>query len=377
MKKIIQFLKSLLTLLKSHFFPPLRNYWQAVTANWYMYLESPVPLEELTHSREAASLPSFSFFFLAISASIIATFGLLLNSSAVIIGAMIVAPLMNPILSISFAIVTGNWKLYRVSLITVFLGTSCSILVSSVISALVPVSVVGSEIVARTEPTLIDLVIAIAAGAAGSFSLTRRSIASSIAGVAIAVALVPPLCVTGIGLGIGAEIGAKFGQVVLSNLSTSGGAFLLFLANLSGITFAACIVFLCQSYGNLNKAFQSILVWFLIIALLYGPLNNSLKQVVLSNRIDSEIYQIRKDFPAISQQTQIRYVNVRLERNIAYITVLINAPEGLLTNEYLQSVEKRIFDSISKMGVTGMNLVIRVIPVRIKEYKRTILIPSS
>ena len=92
---------------------------KTLTANWRIYLEEPVLLEDLAHSREAASIPSFGFFFLLISAAVIATLGLLANSSAVIIGAMIVAPLMNPILSMSFAIVTLNWRVYKRSLVTV------------------------------------------------------------------------------------------------------------------------------------------------------------------------------------------------------------------------------------------------------------------
>ena len=86
--------------------------------------------------------------------------------------------------------------------------------------------------------------IAIAAGAAGSFSLTRKSIATSIAGVAIAVALVPPLCVVGIGLGIGEVLITEIGQAIFTDISVAEGAFLLFLANLAGITFTACVVFL-------------------------------------------------------------------------------------------------------------------------------------
>jgi len=248
-------------------FRQLGELWKTATDSWRIYLEKPVPIEEVAYSREAASIPSFGFFFLLISATVIATLGLLANSPAVIIGAMIVAPLMNPILSMAFAIVTGDWQLHKYSSITVLLGSLCAILVSYLLAILLPIDTVASEIVARTSPSLIDLGIAIAAGAAGSFSLTRKSIASSIAGVAIAVALVPPLCVVGIGLGIGSELSANIGQVNITNLNVVEGAFLLFLVNLAGITFTACLVFLSQSYGNLKKAFQSIVIWLLIIAL--------------------------------------------------------------------------------------------------------------
>ncbi len=202
-----------------------------------------------------------------------------------------------------------------------------------------PINVVGSEIIGRTSPSLIDLGIAIAAGAAGSFSLTRKSIGSSIAGVAIAVALVPPLCVVGIGMGIGTNLAADIGTIAVENLNVSEGAFLLFLANLSGITFTACLVFLSQSYGNLTKAFQTILVWFLIMALLVGPLSSSMQEFFVSNRLGYELHQIRKDQPEFWQKSQIRTINVQLDGTTAYVTIWIVAPQGLLTDEHLLQVK--------------------------------------
>jgi uncharacterized hydrophobic protein (TIGR00271 family) len=349
-----------------------RTLWKKITAGWKVHLEKPVPEEELAYSREGASIPSFSFFFLLSAASVIATLGLIANSTAVIIGAMIVAPLMNPILSGSFAIVTANWTLYKRSIVTVALGAATTILISFLISYGLPVDIVGSEVVARTSPNLLDLGIAIAAGAAGSFSLTRKSIASSIAGVAIAVALVPPLCVTGMGLGIGEGLEAQIGSAVISNFDVSAGSFLLFIVNLAGITFTACLVFLSQSYGNLYKAFQTIVIWLLIIGLLCGPLTGSMKEFVIANRIRLEIRAIRKEGAEISKLTQIRHIDVRLEETTAYVSILGSAPQGVVTDEYLETSEKRIFDTISKMGIKSMNIKIRIYPVEIKEYQNII-----
>ncbi|MGB5771960.1 MAG: DUF389 domain-containing protein [Crocosphaera sp.] len=352
--------------------PLLRQFWffwKALTAIWRVYLEKPVPEADITYDREAASIPSFGFFLLLICATILATLGLLANSTAVIIGAMIVAPLMNPILSMAFAIVTANWTLYKRSIITVFLGVLAVILVSSCISFFLPISVVGSEVVARISPNLIDLGIAIAAGAAGSFSLTRHSIASSIAGVAIAVALVPPLCVVGIGLGVGSELAADLGKVSITNFNVSSGAFLLFLANLAGITFTACLVFLSQSYGSLKKSFQTIIIWSLIMGILCGPLSNSLQEFFVSNRINSEINKIRSEQPEIWQQTQIHHLDVELEGSTAYVNILMSAPEGLLTNEHLKLTKQRLFKTVSTMKVNAMDLTIRLVPIKIREYQ--------
>ena len=136
---------------------------------WEIHFEQRVPAEELAKSRTAGSIPSFGFFFLLALASIIATLGLITNSSAVIIGAMIVAPLMNPILSASFAIATANWTLLLRSGLTTMLGCLLAMGVASLVSALSPWDVVGSELLSRTRPTMLDLGIAIAAGAAGAF----------------------------------------------------------------------------------------------------------------------------------------------------------------------------------------------------------------
>lgn len=356
-------------LLKNARFRQCRSLWKKTTADWRIHLEKPVEVEDLAYSREAASIPSFSFFFLLICASAIATFGLLADSAPVIIGAMIVAPLMNPILSIAFAITTANWVLYKRAIVTVSLGVITTILISFLISVALPIDIVGSEVVARTTPNLIDLGIAISAGAAGSFSLTRHSIASSIAGVAIAVALVPPLCVTGIGLGIGGDLGGQIGTVVVSNLDVSTGSFLLFIVNLSGITFMACLIFLAQSYGALQKAFQTILIWLFIIALLCGPLTGSMKEFYVSNRIALELRRIRQEHPEITKQTQIRHIDVRLQGTTAYVTILGNSPQGLITEEYLENAERRLFQTISNLGITAMNAVIRITPVEIKEYQ--------
>jgi uncharacterized hydrophobic protein (TIGR00271 family) len=366
MIKIQQFLKLLLPSVI------LRDLWsllKAAITPWRVYYrEKTVPQETLADGREAASAPSFAFFFLMISSSVIATLGLLSNSSAVIIGAMIVAPLMNPILSMSFAIVTVDWTLHGRSMATVFLGASCAILVSYGISLLIPINVVGSEVIARTAPNLMDLGIAIAAGAAGSFSLTRLSIASSIAGVAIAVALVPPLCVVGIGLALGERLATDVSLSPGGIFRVSEGAFLLFLANLAGITFTACIVFLAQSYGSVQKSLRSILIWASILALLFSPLSRSLKEFLVSNLIRFQMVELRVENPKVWKSTQIRYIGVRLKEKTAYVTLLVNAPKGILSDKILEKAEQRVFDAISGWGVEAMDFTVRISPVLVREY---------
>ena len=185
---------------------------ESLSGHWAVHLESRVPRTELYEARIASSKPSLGFFILLISSAVIASLGLISNSTAVVIGAMIVAPLMDPILSLAFGLAVSDGKLIRRSAVTIGFGVLAVIGTAALISLGLGISHVQSEITGRTSPNLIDLGIAIAAAVAGSFSMTRKQLSNSIAGVAIAVALVPPLCVSGIGLTLGSEMLAVFGR---------------------------------------------------------------------------------------------------------------------------------------------------------------------
>lgn len=174
---------------------------------------------------------SANYIVLVLASCAIATFGLLENSAAVIIGAMIIAPLMMPIESLAFAIVDGMPKLFARSLLTLGAGIVLAILLSAAIESMVRLASFGDEVLARTRPTLLDLGVALAAGAIGGFARVKPSISNTLAGTAIAVAIMPPLCVVGLSL-------AHHDQKVAL------GAFLLFLTNLLGITLACMIVYL-------------------------------------------------------------------------------------------------------------------------------------
>ena len=167
---------------------------------------------------------------IALSASI-AAFGLLANSAAVVIGAMLVAPLMTPITAAAAATVTArNPRLWR-ALAVVAWGTVLAIAVGWIVTLVSAGSVVDlrelpAEVRARTFPTLLDLGVAVAAGGAAGYILPRRSTSGALPGVGIAVALVPPLATVGITMRLG--LGEQ-----------SWNAFLLFVTNLAAIIFAA------------------------------------------------------------------------------------------------------------------------------------------
>jgi uncharacterized hydrophobic protein (TIGR00271 family) len=173
------------------------------------------------------------FGFLIVLSAAIAGFGLLADSAGVVIGAMLVAPLMTPITAVAGAIVTArNDRLVR-ALSVIALGVVLAVLVGWLVSLIAGGSVTDvrelpNEVRARTFPGLLDLGIAVAAGAAAGYILPRRSTIGALPGVGIAVALVPPLAVVGITFELGLPTEAR-------------NAFLLFLTNFAAIVFAAGI----------------------------------------------------------------------------------------------------------------------------------------
>ncbi len=182
---------------------------------------------------------------LAMLSCIIATFGLVLNSGAVIIGAMLIAPLMSPILALSLALVRGDARGMLRAFVTLLVGVGVAIGVSALLGRFVSTSEFNfltelpEEVLARTSPTLFDLTIALAGGLAASYALAQPRLSPTLPGVAIATALMPPLCVVGIGISQGqAEV--------------RDGALLLFLANFVAIVFSSAVVFALVGFGPLS-----------------------------------------------------------------------------------------------------------------------------
>ncbi|WP_296664640.1 DUF389 domain-containing protein [Demequina sp.] len=170
----------------------------------------------------------------------IATFAVLADSTAVVIGAMLVAPLMVPILGLAGALVNGWRRRAFQSATMVISGAIVAIALSYGITAWAPVAVsfsTNSQIVSRVTPNTVDMLIALAAGAAGAFATVNARVAAGIAGVAIAVALVPPLAVVGVSLHAG-------------RFDDAGGALLLFLTNFVAIVLAASAVFVITGFAR-------------------------------------------------------------------------------------------------------------------------------
>ena len=184
------------------------------------------------------------FWVLLVLASMIAAGGVVGDSTPAVIGAMIVAPLATPIYGVALATVTGSRKDLFASLGLLVAGIAVNILIGYLIGVVtfdrMPVDV-NPQIVGRTAPTLLDLAVAVTVGLAGSFALVRRDVSNILAGVAIAISLVPVLAVVGITLGSGRK-------------DLAWGAFILFLTNAAAIIVAGVVVFTAAGYERVATA---------------------------------------------------------------------------------------------------------------------------
>ncbi len=212
-------------------------------------------------------------------AAAIAVLGLRLDSAAVIIGAMLVAPLMSPILGVAHGIVQGNLYLIRRGADSTAKGVGVAIGVSLAAALLLPPGLPTREMLARGQPNVLDLLVALAAGAAAAYAVSRRSVAAALPGVAISVALVPPLCVAGHALGA-------------SDFPLAGGALLLFLTNLAGIILIGATVFLLLGFRPTRAARgrrvgRGILYALAAILLLAVPLGLETRTVTRAGRLEA------------------------------------------------------------------------------------------
>ena len=350
---------------------------ESLSGHWAVHLESRVPRTELYEARIASSKPSLGFFILLISSAVIATLGLISNSTAVVIGAMIVAPLMDPILSLAFGLAVSDGRLIRRSAVTVGFGVLAVVGTASLISWGLGVSYVQSEITGRTSPNLIDLGIAIAAAVAGSFSMTRKQLSNSIAGVAIAVDLVPPLCVSGNGLTLGSEMVAVFGLGTVAGLTNqiAEGSFLLFLANLIGITVTSLVVFLMQRYGSFRTCWRNLVVW---LGLLSMPLSSALHDFSVRQQMDAVFAHVKagrlkrvaiaQGNPRLWSRVRLTYSNVSVVDNKATLDLVLNAPEDFLNQSVMNSLNQQMLNRAKEFGVDDLDMNISVIPNRVYKF---------
>lgn len=240
-----------------------------------------------------------NYLFLTLMSAGIAVLGLLLSSPAVVIGAMLLSPLMNPIIGLGFSLALFDYTEMRQSMITLLSGAGAAVLFTAFIVLISPLQAPTEEIIARTRPNLFDLGVAMFAALAGAFALIRGK-GETIVGVAIATALMPPLAVVGYGL-------------ATWNVPVLGGAFALFVTNFVTIALSAMVMARLYGFGFRLSSQQSWTQTWLLLGVFLAmavPLGISLKQIaeeavtvnqvrsVLTNRYGntSRVTQLDVDF---------------------------------------------------------------------------------
>lgn len=234
------------------------------------------------------------FAVLLFLSTFIATYGVIGDSTATVIGAMIIAPLMRPIMAAAAGLVMGNLKRAGFSLLIVLLGVSGAIGLSFLLTEISITRVISfetnSQLSGRISPRLFDLYVALAAGAAGAFALSRDDVADSLPGVAMAIALVPPLCVVGIALAQG-------------EINAAAGAFLLFLTNFLAILLAgggmlALLGLSTATFKGLTRDARrgSFVLIALAIFLVVIPLGSTSIKFFEDNLIKRETIQLTRDW---------------------------------------------------------------------------------
>ena len=328
----------------------LKKLWYQDNGNWKWVKEKATPIASLNRSLWRLSVPTFNFHFMLALSAIISTLGLLANSVAIIIGAMIIAPLMGPIIAMAFSVAMGNRKLLRRSSLTMFKGVVLTVTASWLTASAIGLQTVDSEILSRTNPTLIDFGIAMAAGLAGAFTQTRRSIADAIPGVAIAVALVPPLSVIGIGLGLGEQ-------------RIAFGAFLLFLTNLICIIFFGSLVFLFQSYGNLERAKKGLAMSTLVMFALGIPLTLSMRELIIKKNVSEQIADLIVKETSTFEDAEVNSITVVPRRKFLEINIEVAAPLNAISQSDIDDVRKLLTRNINQ----PIDLRVEITPLRIIE----------
>lgn len=254
---------------------------------------------------EANALPSKMYFIMNILSAIIASYGLVTNSAAVVIGAMLVAMMLGPITGVALAIIDHRMPLLRKSLITVFLGISLVVLVGFIVGWLHKDQPLTAEILSRTQPTSMDLMIALAGGTAGAYAMVSPHLSVAVVGVAVATALVPPLAASGILFANG-------------EMQMGLGALLLALTNIIAIQFTNALVLWLLGFRRLvdddykSKTYLTFLRRNAVTLLLLGGLGTylsinlqtSAKQQGFENNVKETINSYFNDKGNVLTNTQ-------------------------------------------------------------------------
>lgn len=261
---------------------------------------------------------SVSYYWLLIFSSTLATLGILLDNPNVILGAMLVAPLLVPIYALSVAIAHGQFGHMLKALSHLSISTAVILVISALVALVIPTIGLTDAAIVRAQPTLIDLLIALTAGAAGMYAYLHKDIPESLAGVAVAVSLVTPLCAAGVGL-------------ATNEMLLTLGAVLMFFTNVVATISGGLLVLLITLRSTRSGEIkESVLVsWgvtFAMTALLATLLTGAFITTLKNNRLNEMVDQAIK--LELADRPEIKLEKVKVTGGNKVVEATIHLPEG-------------------------------------------------
>ena len=281
---------------------------------WVRDAMGTVDQAEVIASRREECLLSARYLLMISMSAGIAILGLLLSSPAVVIGAMLLSPLMGPIMGLGFAIAIGDFHWMRLSARSLMVGTVISIAFCALVVLLSPLQTVTSEIAARTRPNLFDLGVALFSAVAGAYAMIRGR-EGTIVGVAIATALMPPLAVVGFGL-------------ATLNWTVFSGALLLYVTNLMTIALTAAAMARLYGFSTTLSDKQTLFQTFLIIAVFVAlaiPLGISLRQIAWESNATRQINSVVLD--AFDNRARLSQIETNLDTEPIQVAATVLTPQ--------------------------------------------------
>ncbi len=290
------------------------------------------------------SRTSSSFVILMLLSTLLATVGLFLNSASVIIGAMLIAPLMQPIVAFSMGVLRQDKKLFFGSLQTVSIGILLALFSSALIAFILPFDTLTNEMSGRLSPSLLDLMVALISGIAAAYAKNSDRISGSLVGVSIAVALVPPIATAGIGLG-------------WMQFDIFYHALLLFLTNFAGIVFAAAMIFLFKGFSPFHVAKKGLIyssIFSLIIAIpLYFSFYSMVRDAKILRDLENRTFDIKTQ-KVISENVVLEH---KMGKDIVKFDLIVDDPLSteekiILKNQLIKELDREfVFEIVQRVKI--------------------------
>ena len=288
----------------------------------------------------------FDFYLMTLFAGIIISLGIVIDSATVVIGGMLLAPLVWPILGMALGITMGRSHILQTSLITILKATLIIIIFSIMVGLIAPELVIESkEFVSRVHPTLLELLIALAAGFVGAFIIAYPKMGSAISGVVVAAALVPPIATVGLSLARG-------------DFESAAGAFLLYLSNLIAITFAATILFLISNFSACSEQAEekrkSGFRWsFLLLIVIIVPLVLITKQTALNVKQSKAIEDV---VVSSIQNVAVSGLKINQKNDILIADLTLQSKEGV-TEDEVEAMENILSKRLKETVILNVTVV--------------------